>query len=144
MKTNPNSCQKPRPKPFIKRLPNSYFSVNKIGETKKTISFLTTRVKLPDEDDWGKLKRVLKYLNGTRHMKLNLSADNITCLKWRVDTSHATHKDCRGHTGAMLSLGKGAVISISYKHKINTKSSTEGELVGVNDVLPGAVDAIFP
>jgi hypothetical protein len=29
------------------------------------VSFLTTRVKAPDEDDWGKLMRVLKYINGT-------------------------------------------------------------------------------
>ncbi len=29
------------------------------------LAFLTTRVKKPDNDDWGKLKRVLKYLNGT-------------------------------------------------------------------------------
>jgi hypothetical protein len=26
------------------------------------VSFLMTRVKHPDEDDWGKLKRILKYL----------------------------------------------------------------------------------
>ena len=30
------------------------------------VSFLTMRFKKPDEDDWGKLKRALKYLNGTR------------------------------------------------------------------------------
>ena len=29
------------------------------------VAFLTTRVKSPDENYWGKLKRVLKYLNGT-------------------------------------------------------------------------------
>ena len=28
------------------------------------VSFFTTRVKKPDEDNWGKLKRALKYLNG--------------------------------------------------------------------------------
>jgi hypothetical protein len=44
------------------------------------VSFLTTRVKRPDKDDWGKLKRILQYLRGTHHMKLNLSADNLTCL----------------------------------------------------------------
>jgi hypothetical protein len=27
------------------------------------VSFLMTRAQAPDEDDWGKLKRVLKYLN---------------------------------------------------------------------------------
>eukprot|EP00804_Cyclotella_cryptica_P005141 CCRYP_018676-RA/>CCRYP_018676-RA protein AED:0.47 eAED:0.17 QI:0/0/0/0.75/0.33/0.25/4/0/800 len=31
------------------------------------VAFLTTRVKRPDKDDWGKLKRVLKYLKGTKH-----------------------------------------------------------------------------
>jgi hypothetical protein len=29
------------------------------------VAFLTTRVKAPDKDDWGKVKRLLKYLNGT-------------------------------------------------------------------------------
>jgi len=69
-------------------------------------------------------------------MKLNLSAENFTCLKWWVDASQATHKDCGGHTGAMLSLGKGSAISLSNKHKINTKSSTESKLVGVDQALP--------
>ena len=36
------------------------------------VSFLTRSVKKPDEDDWGKLKRALKYLNGTRRLKLTL------------------------------------------------------------------------
>ena len=46
------------------------------------ISFLTTRVKSPDEDDWGKLKRVLKYLKGTRYMKLILRVENLKIIKW--------------------------------------------------------------
>jgi hypothetical protein len=39
-------------------------------EIQTAVAFLTTRVKNPDEDDRGKLKRVLKYLNGTRYLKL--------------------------------------------------------------------------
>jgi hypothetical protein len=30
------------------------------------VAFLMTRVKTPDKYNWGKLKRVLKYLNGTK------------------------------------------------------------------------------
>ena len=41
------------------------------------VSFLTTPVKAPDEDDWGKLVIVLKYINGTQYMKLILSADEM-------------------------------------------------------------------
>jgi hypothetical protein len=29
------------------------------------VAFLSTRVRNPDEDDWGKLMRLLQYLYGT-------------------------------------------------------------------------------
>ena len=55
------------------------------------VSFLTTRVKKPDEDDWGKLKRVLKYLNGTRHLKLTLNVDSKSLVRWWIDASYNVH-----------------------------------------------------
>ena len=45
-------------------------------------AFLTTRVRSPDKDDWGKVKRVLSYLKGTLHMPLILSADLLTLSRW--------------------------------------------------------------
>jgi hypothetical protein len=45
------------------------------------VAFLTTRVKAPDEDDWGKLKHVLQYLNGTKYLKLTISVGNMGILK---------------------------------------------------------------
>lgn len=47
--------------------------------------FFTTWVKKLDKDDWGKLKQVLNYLKGTRHMKLMLSAENIEVIRWEFD-----------------------------------------------------------
>eukprot|EP00957_Ditylum_brightwellii_P101519 7736398-Ditylum_brightwellii.AAC.1 len=41
----------------------------------------------------------------------------------------------RSHTGATMTLGKGSPYSISRKQKINTRSSTEAELVGMNDAM---------
>jgi hypothetical protein len=94
-------------------------------------------VKQPDEDDWGKLKRMLKYLKGTvRGLKLTLSVYDVSIIQWWVDALYAVHEDCRGHTGAMMSLGKGAVTSFSTKQKINGKSSMEDELIGVDDAMP--------
>ena len=43
-----------------------------------TVAFLTTRVKHPDNDDWGKLKRVLKYLHTTRFLRLKLFAASLS------------------------------------------------------------------
>jgi hypothetical protein len=93
------------------------------------LAFLTTRVKSPDEDNWGKLKQVLKYLNGTKYLKLRLSVEDLGLLKWFVDLSHNTHWDCRGHGGAMFTMGKGAVMSHSRKVKLNLRSSTKTVLL---------------
>ena len=57
-------------------------------------------------------------------------------LKWWADRSHAVHPDCRGHSGSCLSLGKGMPISSSIKQKLNTRSSTETELVAADDFMP--------
>ncbi|GAX11354.1 hypothetical protein FisN_22Lu047 [Fistulifera solaris] len=99
------------------------------------IAFLCTRVKAPDEDDWKKLTRVLKYLQSTSELSLTLEADNLEELQWWVDASFAVHLDKRSHTGGILTLGRGAVYSTSTKQKINTTSSTEAELVGVGEVI---------
>ena len=98
------------------------------------VAFLTTRVTKSDDDDWKKLKRCLQYLNSTIDLKLTLSADNMTVIKWWVDASYAVHKDMKSHTGAALSLGRGIIYGKSAKQKLNTKSSTEAEVVGVSDI----------
>jgi hypothetical protein len=98
-----------------------------------TIAFLCTRVKQPTEEDWQKLIRLLKYLNGTRQDKLSLRADNVNVLKWYVDAAFAVHPDFKSHTGATMTMGNGAIQSMSRKQKLNTRSSTEAELVGADD-----------
>jgi hypothetical protein len=93
-------------------------------------------VKGPDVDDYKKLNRVMQYLRGTNDLYLTLEADNLHILKWWVDGSFAVHPDMKSHTGATMSLGKGSVYSTSVRQKLNTKSSTEAELVAVDDVMP--------
>jgi hypothetical protein len=56
-------------------------------------------------------------------------------IKWWVDASYAVHPNMRSHTGATITLGKGSVYLLSTKQKLNTRSSTEAELVGVNDAM---------
>ena len=98
-----------------------------------TIAVLCTRVRKPNGDDWNKLIRLLSYLNGTRKDVLILSADHPLVIKWFVDAAFAVHPDFRSHTGGIMTLGGGAVQSISRKQKLNTRSSTESELVGADD-----------
>ena len=86
------------------------FAANRARRDIQTaISFLTTLVKAPDEDNLGKLVRVLKYINLMRYMKLILSTDAINfTAHWYVDGLHQTHKDCRGQIVCLMMMGKGA------------------------------------
>ena len=98
-----------------------------------TIAILCTRVKEPTEADAQKLLRMMKYLNGTKKLVLNLSAESLSVVKWYVDASFAVHPDFKSHTGAVMTMGKGAIQSLSRKQKLNTRSSTEAELVAADD-----------
>jgi hypothetical protein len=100
------------------------------------VSFLTTRVKEPDEDDWKKLIRVLSYLNGTLGLVLSISCKDMDELTWYVDGSYAIHDDMKGQSGAVLLVGDNVVLTRSSKQKVNTRSSTEAEIIAIDDTLP--------
>ena len=78
----------------------------------------------------------MRYLRATKELCLTLEAESLQVIRWWVDASFAVHQDMRSHTGGAMSLGRGAIYSTSTRHKLNTKSSTEAELVGVDDVMP--------
>ena len=100
------------------------------------LSFLTTRVQAPDEDDWKKLVRLMCYIQETINLILRLAADGSGFAKWLVDAAFANRDKFLSQTGGMLTMGGGAIMSTSRKQKLNTKSSTEAELVAVDDMMP--------
>jgi hypothetical protein len=65
--------------------------------------------------------------------------DNLTIVKTWVDAAFATHEDMKSHTGGVIMMGKGALYASSKRQKLNTKSSTEAELVGAGDFLPQTI-----
>ena len=99
------------------------------------IAFLTTRVRASTEEDWSKLSRMMKFLKLTAKDRLTLRADGKFRLYWHVDAAFAVHPDYRSHTGAALTMGEGAITSISRKQTLNTRSSTGAEIVGVDDAV---------
>ena len=98
------------------------------------VAYLSTRVRSPTVSDYKKLKRAMQYLRGTAHLFLTLEGTHDP--EWWVDASYGVHPDMRSHTGGTMSMGYGSVYSRSTRQKLNTKSSTEAELVGVDDMMP--------
>jgi hypothetical protein len=99
------------------------------------IAFLATRVAQPTTNDWIKLKRLMGFLKLTKRDVLTLEMAEGAVIEWHVDAAFAVHPDYRSHTGATMTIGKGCILSTSTKQKVNTRSSTEAELVSIDDVI---------
>jgi hypothetical protein len=73
------------------------------------VVFLSSRCAEATTLDQLKLDRVLKYLNSWPSLQMLLAYDAESGVYVYVDTSFAVHRDMKGHTGSVITLGKDAV-----------------------------------
>jgi hypothetical protein len=116
-----------------------YLSKRVRVDTLLAVSFLTTRVKSPTEQDERKLQRVLKYLNGSVDQPLLLKPAGELKLEGFIDAAFGCHNDGKSHTGVVIMLGNCMVASMSSKQKIVSKDSTEAELAALSDKVLSVV-----
>ena len=98
-------------------------------------SFLATRAAKADEDDLGKLRRVLRYIRDSpnRGIRLSPGAHGVHVRAY-VDAAYGVHMDGKSHTGVSIVLGESGPIFVrSTKQPIVAKSSTESELIATSD-----------
>ena len=100
------------------------------------ISFLCTRVTKSTEQDWAKLRRVLSSVFGTINDVRIIGADDLYKIYLWIDAAYAVNNDMKSQTGGTMSMGTGILHSKCSKQKLNVKSSTEAELVGVSEYIP--------
>jgi hypothetical protein len=97
------------------------------------VSFLSKRTLAPTEQDMDKLKRLLRYVKSTIDLPMTLGMSDKPRVTAYVDASYAIHKDMKSHSGVAVTLGQGFFYCKSTTQKLNTKSSTEAELVALSD-----------
>ena len=68
-----------------------------------------------------------------------IGADSLSIFQSWADASYAIHPDMKGHTGGVTSFGHVITHTECSKQKMNTKSSTESEIVGASDYLAHTV-----
>ena len=99
------------------------------------VIFISTRVKHPTTQDWAKVKNVMNFIFRTKNDVMTLQFKDYGVITWYVDAAFAVYSVMKSHTGATMTLGKGSVSSYSLKQKVNARSSTEAELIGVDDIM---------
>ncbi|KAL7581399.1 hypothetical protein ACA910_021988 [Epithemia clementina (nom. ined.)] len=78
---------------------------------------------------------MMRFLKCTKDDVLTLKAESLTRFEWHIDAAFAVHPDFKSHTGALIALEKGSIGGTSKKQKVNTRSSTEAEIIGTDDTI---------
>ena len=81
----------------------------------------------------------MHFLQSTIDNEHVLVANSLAELYTWVDSLYAVHDDRKSNTGSAMSFGCGVFGTKSTKQKLNTKSSTESEVVSVSDCLPSNI-----
>jgi hypothetical protein len=76
---------------------------------------------------------MMNFLKKSKENIPVMSANDTCSIYWHLDAAFAVHIDMKSHTGGSMTLRAGTITLISTKQKINTQSSTESEIVGLND-----------
>ena len=85
-----------------------------------------------------KLRRVLTYLSNTANQKLRMRPPDVENITVYVDASYAVHDDRKSHSGYTIAIGKefhGPIYSRSAKQKHTARSSTEAELIALDESI---------
>ena len=103
------------------------------ADVQPDISFLVSRVKEPTTQYWMKILRVLIYPNCTRDDVLTLETEYEQILYCYVDADFSVHANMKIHTEYVFSLVKGMIVADSTNQKVNARSSTGSDFIGVDD-----------
>jgi hypothetical protein len=77
------------------------------------VSFLTTRVQRPTEEDWSKLERAIRYVRGTKELGIRPETGKLLTLIMYVDASFVVHPNMRSRSGIVVTLFRGPLYAKS-------------------------------
>ena len=73
-------------------------------------------------------------MNGTRNDKLISSSNELHVIKWYLDAAFSVHPYFKRPTSGGMTYRTGMPMTFSRVGELKTRSSTESELVGANDL----------
>ncbi|XP_062557373.1 uncharacterized protein LOC134222246 [Armigeres subalbatus] len=105
-----------------------YISVNARPDIAASVLFLGRRVSQPTINDWKAAKRVLRYLKGTKELKLKFGPGEGWSLRGYSDADWAgDHESRKSTTGFIFFYGMGPITWVSRRQSCVTLSSMEAE-----------------
>ena len=102
-----------------------------------TIALLTTRVNHTNIYNYMNLEIFIRYIRASVEMPLMIDSNKAIFMRWCIDAACGVHLDMKSHSEGTMFLGGGSMQIRPSKHNLNTWSSTEAKIVGVNYYMSG-------
>lgn len=115
-----------------------YLSVNSRPDIAASVTILCRKVESPTDTDLNEAKRIVKYLKGTRNIKLKLgpSIRDSHEINAFSDSDWAEDRmDRKSTSGILCKLNGAAVLWKSKKQTIVAMSSAEAEFVALSETV---------
>jgi transposase InsO family protein len=112
-----------------------YLTTNTRPDIAASVSVLSKRVESPRDNDMNEVKRVIRYLKGTRNLKLKLNdQERNNSMHAYSDANWAEDKlDRKSTTGYYCSINGGTISWCSRKQDVIALSSCESEYVALTE-----------
>ena len=78
---------------------------------------------------------MIHYIHSIKDLEVIISIKDMTRLISFINVSYAVYSNMRSYTDGTILFSTGVFTSESKKQKLNTKNSTESELVSISNVL---------
>lgn len=110
-----------------------YLSTNTRPDIAASVSILSQKIMKPRNCDLNEVKRVIRYLKGTKDLKLRLSSSEAKDVIFAYsDSDWAENRDDRkSNSGQFCSVNGGAISWSCRKQEVVALSSTEAEYVAI-------------
>ena len=112
-----------------------YLTTNSRPDIAASVSILSQKVTKPRDIDWNEVKRIIRYIKGTRDLKLYLSSEKcsenvfaFSDANWAED-----REDRKSNSGYYCSINGGAISWSCTKQNVIAMSSTEAEYVALSE-----------
>ena len=100
------------------------------------VAYFTTQVENINVDGWKKMRHYITFLKQNKQDKQIIGCFDLKEIFTWVDSLFAVHPNMRIHTGGAMYMGYGMIHFHSSKQKLNKKSITESQLVGISKYVP--------
>ena len=115
-----------------------YIATNTRPDISASVSMLSQKIKKPSRNDLNEVKRVIRYLKGTKELRLKVSDKDkeIKELYGYSDANWAENKvDRKSNSGYICMLNGGTVSWACRKQDCVSLSSTEAEYIALSETV---------